>query len=37
VLERFWAGEDLDDVAWEFGIPRPELEDAVRVESRRAA
>jgi len=37
VLERFWAGEDLDDVAGEFGIPRPELEDAVRVASRRAA
>jgi uncharacterized protein (DUF433 family) len=37
VLERFWAGEDLDDIAGEFGIPRAELEDAVRVASRRAA
>ena len=37
VLERFWAGEDLDDIAGEFGIPKAELEDAVRVASRRAA
>jgi uncharacterized protein (DUF433 family) len=37
VLERFWAGEDLDSLAGEFGIPGAELEDAVRVASRRAA
>jgi uncharacterized protein (DUF433 family) len=37
VLERFWAGEDLDDVAAEFGIGKADLEDAVRVASRRAA
>jgi len=37
VLERFWAGEDLEDVAGEFGIPKAELEDALRVASRRAA
>jgi uncharacterized protein (DUF433 family) len=36
-LERFWAGEDLDEVAAEFGVPRAELEDVVRVASRRAA
>jgi uncharacterized protein (DUF433 family) len=36
-LERFWAGEDLRDVAEEFGVPNAELEDAVRVASRRAA
>jgi hypothetical protein len=29
--------EDLDDVAGEFGIPKAELEDAVRVASRGAA
>lgn len=32
-LERFWAGEDLDEVAAEFGVPRVELEDVVRVAS----
>jgi uncharacterized protein (DUF433 family) len=37
VLERFWAGEDLSMVADEFGVPPPELEDALRVASRRAA
>jgi hypothetical protein len=37
VLERFWAGEDLGSLADEFGVPQIELEDAVRVASRRAA
>lgn len=37
VLERFWAGEDLSGLADEFGVPLIELEDAVRVASRRAA
>jgi uncharacterized protein (DUF433 family) len=37
VLERFWAGEDLDTLVAEFGVPRSELEDVVRVASRRAA
>jgi len=37
VLERFWAGEDLSTVADEFGIPPAELEDVLRVASRRAA
>jgi uncharacterized protein (DUF433 family) len=37
VLERFWAGDDLDTLVDEFGVPRSELEDAVRVASRRAA
>jgi uncharacterized protein (DUF433 family) len=36
-LERFWAGEDLTDVAEEFGVPKEQLEDVVRVASRRAA
>jgi uncharacterized protein (DUF433 family) len=37
VLERFWAGDDLGTVAEEFGVPVAELEDVVRVASRRAA
>jgi uncharacterized protein (DUF433 family)/transposase-like protein len=37
VLERFWAGETLQDVAQEFGVPVEHLEDVVRVTSRRAA
>jgi uncharacterized protein (DUF433 family) len=37
VLERFWAGDDLDCLVDEFGVPRSELEDVVRVASRRAA
>lgn len=37
VLERFWAGDDLTTLSEEFGVPQIELEDAVRVASRRAA
>lgn len=37
VLERFWAGDSMGDLSDEFGVPRTELEDAVRVASRRAA
>lgn len=37
VLERFWAGEDLATVSEEFGVPVAELEDVLRVASRRAA
>ncbi len=36
-LQLFWAGEDLRTVAEEYGMPEAELEDAVRVASRRAA
>jgi uncharacterized protein (DUF433 family) len=36
-LQRFWAGEDLQVVAREFGIQVADLEDALRVASRRAA
>lgn len=36
-LERFWAGEDLASVAQEFGVPEDQIEDVVRVASRRAA
>lgn len=37
VLERFWAGETLDELADEFGVPQADLEDAVRVASQAAA
>jgi uncharacterized protein (DUF433 family) len=37
VLGRFWAGDDLDTLTDEFGVPRAELEDVLRVASRRAA
>jgi len=37
VLERFWSGETLEDVAAEFGVPVNHVEDVVRVTSRRAA
>jgi uncharacterized protein (DUF433 family) len=37
VLERFWAGDDLGTVAEEYGVPIAELEDVLRVASRRAA
>jgi uncharacterized protein (DUF433 family) len=37
VLERFWAGESLSDLAEDFGVPVDQLEDVLRVASRRAA
>ncbi|MGH8907897.1 MAG: DUF433 domain-containing protein [Egibacteraceae bacterium] len=37
VLQRFWAGEDLDVLAEDFGVPQVQLEDVLRVASRRAA
>lgn len=37
VLERFWAGESLDDLEREFGVPVDQLEDVLRAASRRAA
>lgn len=37
VLERFWAGEPLDELSGEFGVPVDQLEDVLRVASRRAA
>ena len=37
VLERFWAGEPLEDLSLEFGVPADQLEDLLRVASRRAA
>lgn len=37
ILERFWAGESLEDLTEDYGVPADELEDVVRVASRRAA
>ena len=37
VLERFWTGEPLHELADEFGVPIDQLEDVLRVASRRAA
>ena len=37
VIDRFQAGESLAELSDEFGVPEGELEDAVRVASRRAA
>lgn len=37
ILERFWAGESLEDLTDDYGVPADELEDVVRVASRRAA
>lgn len=37
VLERFWTGESLDELTDEFGVSHEDLEDAIRVASRRAA
>lgn len=37
VLERFWAGEDIDTLSLEFGVGAPEIEDVLRATSRRAA
>jgi hypothetical protein len=36
-LEMFWAGDDLASVAAEYGVPEDQMEDVVRVASRRAA
>lgn len=37
VMDRFQAGESLLDLAEDFGVPIEDLEDALRVASRRAA
>jgi uncharacterized protein (DUF433 family) len=36
-LQRFWAGEDLEVVAQEFGVQLADLKDALRIASRPAA
>jgi hypothetical protein len=37
VLDRFWAGDDIRTLSFEFGVPEPEIEDVLRAASRRAA
>jgi uncharacterized protein (DUF433 family) len=37
VLHRFWAGESLEDLVEDYRVPAEELEDVLRVASRRAA
>jgi uncharacterized protein (DUF433 family) len=37
VLDRFQTGKSLDEVAGEFGVPIDQLEDVLRVASRRPA
>lgn len=37
VMDRFHTGESLDDLVDDFGVPMEDLEDALRVASRRAA
>ncbi len=37
VLQRFWGGESVDELVREFGVPADQLEDVLRVASRRPA
>jgi uncharacterized protein (DUF433 family) len=37
VLDRFWAGDAIDELSTEFGVPEAEIEDVLRAASRRAA
>ena len=37
VLHRFWAGDSLEELAAEYRVPADQLEDVLRVASRRAA
>jgi uncharacterized protein (DUF433 family)/transposase-like protein len=37
VLDRWFAGESIDDLAADYGVPVHEIEDAVRVSKRRPA
>jgi uncharacterized protein (DUF433 family) len=37
LVDRFVAGDDLDDIADDFGVPRDEVEDVIRVATRAAA
>lgn len=37
VLDRFWSGQSLAELTDEFGAPSEQIEDLVRVASRRAA
>lgn len=37
VLDRFWAGDDLQSIALDYGLDPSDVEEAVRVASRRAS
>jgi uncharacterized protein (DUF433 family) len=37
VLERFWAGDEIQTLSAEFGVPPGHIEDVLRAASRRAA
>lgn len=37
VLQRFWAGDTLEELAADYRVPSEQLEDVLRVASRRAA
>jgi uncharacterized protein (DUF433 family) len=37
VLERFWAGDDIETLSEEFGVPVADIEDVLRAASRSAA
>ncbi len=37
VMDRFWAGDDIETLCLEFGVPESEIEDVLRAASRRAA
>ena len=37
VLNRYWAGETVQELTVEFGVPTAHVEDAIRVASPRAA
>jgi len=34
VLDRFWAGDAVDSIAYDFDLPRPQVEDLLRAETR---
>ncbi len=36
-LERFWAGDDMQSIALDYGLDSSDVEEAVRVASRRAS
>ncbi len=37
LVDRFVAGDTLSDIAFDFGVPREEVEDMIRVATRPAA
>jgi uncharacterized protein (DUF433 family) len=37
LVDRFLAGDTVADIAGDFGVPEPEVEDVIRVAARAAA